>query len=377
MAAAIVAASASYFEGFSGDWESRWVQSKKGDIGKWVVRPGKFFADAELNKGISTSQDAKFYHIASKFPTVVDGSKKLVVQLTVKHEQGIDCGGGYVKIMKSGVKLEDFDGNTDYNVMFGPDICGPPKKMIHIIFNHEGKNLLWKKEERAPDDTLTHQYTLVVDAAAQTYELYVDNEKKASGNLEDDWDFLPPKEIDDPSDKKPADWVDAAEIDDETDTKPANWDSIPAQIKDPDAEKPEDWDEEEDGAWEAPMVPNPEFKGEWKPKRIPNPAYKGVWKPARIANPEYKPSKTLATYADNGAAGFDLWQVKSGTIFDNLYVGNSLEEAQAHAKTTFTDLQEGEKAARDKQDEEARKASEAAAAASNTDAEAEDDEDEL
>ena len=37
----------------------------------------------------------------------------------------------------------------------------------------------------------------------------------------------------------------------------------------PDAKKPEDWDDEEDGDWEAPSIPNPKCKdapgcGEWK-----------------------------------------------------------------------------------------------------------------
>jgi hypothetical protein len=40
------------------------------------------------------------------------------------------------------------------------------------------------------------------------------------------------------------------------------------------AEKPEDWDEEEDGDWEAPRIPNPKCKdapgcGEWKRPTIP------------------------------------------------------------------------------------------------------------
>merc|ERR1712232_9458 len=108
---------------------------------------------------------------------------------------------------------------------------------------------------------------------------------------------------------------------------------------------------------------NPEYKGEWKAKRIPNPEYKGVWKPKRIPNPDYEPSTTLAHYADNGAAGFDIWQVKSGTIFDNLYVGNSVSEAEEKAKATFFDIQDAEKAAKEKIDEEERKAAEAAAAA--------------
>jgi calnexin len=31
----------------------------------------------------------------------------------------------------------------------------------------------------------------------------------------------------------------------------------PSTIPDPEAEKPEDWDDEEDGDWVAPTVPNP------------------------------------------------------------------------------------------------------------------------
>lgn len=30
--------------------------------------------------------------------------------------------------------------------------------------------------------------------------------------------------------------------------------------------QPEDWDDEEDGEWTAPTIPNPEYKGPWKPK---------------------------------------------------------------------------------------------------------------
>lgn len=30
--------------------------------------------------------------------------------------------------------------------------------------------------------------------------------------------------------------------------------------------QPEDWDEEEDGEWTAPTIPNPEYKGPWKAK---------------------------------------------------------------------------------------------------------------
>ena len=59
------------------------------------------------------------------------------------------------------------------------------------------------------------------------------------------------------------------------------------------AEQPEDWDEEEDGEWEPPKVPNPACEtapgcGEWKRPTKLNPAYKGPYYPPMIDNPEYK-----------------------------------------------------------------------------------------
>ncbi len=109
------------------------------------------------------------------------------------------------------------------------------------------------------------------------------------------------QEIDDPTDKKPSDWVDLAEIPDATAVKPDDWDEDapkfildtdavkpevgacvpvcpvlprpgslcvnpsrwcvqgwlddePEMVADPSVEMPEDWDEEEDGSWEAPLV---------------------------------------------------------------------------------------------------------------------------
>lgn len=38
-----------------------------------------------------------------------------------------------------------------------------------------------------------------------------------------------------------------------------DWDK-PENIPDPDAKKPDDWDEDMDGEWEPPMIPNPEYK---------------------------------------------------------------------------------------------------------------------
>merc|ERR1719350_1963806 len=126
--------------------------------------------------------------------------------------------------------------------------------------------------------------------------------------------------IDDPADTKPADWVEDKEIVDGSATQPA------------------DWDTEEDGTWEAPMIPNPEYKGEWKAKRISNPAYKGVWSPKRIPNPEYKEDSELYLYNKKDLAfiGFDLWQVKGGSRFDNILIAAGKKDSDALMKEANT-----------------------------------------
>jgi calreticulin len=153
-------------------------------------------------------------------------------------------------------------GDSPYYIMFGPDICGFSTKKVHVIFNYKGQNLLVKKDIKCKDDELTHLYTLIVNPD-NTYIVKIDNEKVESGKLEEDWDFLPPKRIPDPSASKPADWEDSEKIDDPADQKPADWDNEPEFISDPDATKPDDWDEEMDGEWQPPKINNPAFRGEW------------------------------------------------------------------------------------------------------------------
>merc|ERR1712227_846435 len=343
-----------YFEeDFSGDWESRWVQSKaKSDLGEMKVSAGKFFGDEEAGKGLQTSQDAKFYAISAKMKEFSNADKTLVVQFSVKHEQDIDCGGGYLKL--GAYEPEKFRGDLKYNVMFGPDICGSSTKKTHVIFNYKEKNLDKKKEVRCESDTLSHLYTLIVKPD-NTYEVQIDMNKVDSGSLSEGWAFLEPKQIRDPDEKKPSDWVDEAEIDDPADKKPDGYDAIPAKIADPKAKKPDDWDDESDGAWEAPQIDNPEFKGPWKAKRIKNPAYKGVWEAKLIDNPKYVADDNLYKYANFGSVGIDVWQVKPGTIFDNLLITDDVEYAKTHGEKTWKAQKDGEKKMKEKADEEKRK----------------------
>jgi len=242
-----------------------------------------------------------------------------------------------------------------------------------------------RPQVKTETDHLSHLYTLVVEPD-NTFKVMIDQKVVREGALDAAWDFLLPKEIKDPDVKKPADWVDAKQIPDPDDVKPDNWDNIPASVPDAEASKPDDWDDEEDGEWEAPMVDNPEFKGEWRPKMIDNPEYKGSWVHPLVPNPAYIEDKNLhARCTDCTHVGFELWQVKSGTIFDDIIVTDSLEEANADAAEGFLKRQGPEKEQHDAAEAEkaeaaaaARKEQEAAAAAAgeaSADEEEEEEED--
>jgi len=359
-----------YFkETFDATWEDRWVTS--GD-GKFSLSAGDFYGDAEADKGLMTTQDARFYHMSSTFDEFSNKGKDVVLSFSVKHGQNIDCGGGYLKFTGAGLDTSKFNGDTDYNVMFGPDICGSSTKKVHVILNYNGKNVELNKNIACKTDELTHFYTLVLKSD-NTYEVHIDGEKKESGSLKEDFDFLEAKEIEDPALSKPTDWVDEAMIDDPEDVKPEGHDDITAQIVDPEAEKPDDWDDEDDGEWEAPQIANPEYTGEWHAKRIDNPAYEGVWVHPKIANPDFVDDNEIYSFESFGGVGVDVWQVKSGSIFDNVIIADTLEEVTAF--NTEVGNQEAEKAMKKTQDDEKSAADEAARKAADEAAAAEDDED--
>lgn len=70
--------------------------------------------------------------MSTKFTPFTNKDKPLVVQFSVKHEQNIDCGGGYLKVFDCSLDQKDMHGESPYQLMFGPDICGPGTKKVRI-----------------------------------------------------------------------------------------------------------------------------------------------------------------------------------------------------------------------------------------------------
>ncbi|KAG8967338.1 hypothetical protein FRC03_010183 [Tulasnella sp. 419] len=83
------------------------------------------------------------------------------------------------------------------------------------------------------------------------------------------------------------------------------------------------------------MKANPLYKGVWQAPLIDNPAYKGVWKPRLIPNPNYFEDPSPANLHPIGGVGFEIWSMTEDILFDNIYIGQSPDEAKALAKQTF------------------------------------------
>lgn len=69
--------------------------------------------------GLQTSQDARFYATSARFEPFSNEGKSLVIQFSVKHEQKIDCGGGYVKVFPADLDQTAMHGESSYYIMFG------------------------------------------------------------------------------------------------------------------------------------------------------------------------------------------------------------------------------------------------------------------
>merc|ERR1712188_207622 len=244
----------------------------------------------------------------------------------------------------------------------------------HLIFNYKGKNVLKKADlaYKQEGEGTSHLYRLVVKPD-NTVRVEIDEEKIYEGSMKEDWELLKPKEIADPEDKKPGDWSDDSMIDDPEDKKPDDW-VTEKRIVDADAKKPDDWDDEEDGEWEAPMKDNPDYKGDWYAKRISNPESKGVWEAKKIDNPEFVDDDAVYKFAEFGFIGFDLWQVKAETIFDNILTTDDLAEADAFA-AKWKALAEVE-SAKKKEEDDAKKAEDDAKKADEKSEDDDDDDDE-
>lgn len=379
-----------FYESFDEAFDGRWIVSEKDDY-KGVWKHAK--SEGHDDYGLLVNEKAKKYAIVKELNEIVSlKDKTIVLQFEARLQNGLECGGAYLKYLRpqeAGWEPKGFDNESPYSIMFGPDKCGSTNK-VHFILKHKNPKSgeyvehHLKYPPSVPADKLSHVYTAMLKPDNEL-RILIDGEEKKKANFFSKEDFdppiIPPQTIPDPDDKKPDDWderekisdPDAVkpddwdedapiEIEDEEAVKPEGWlDEEPEEIDDPDASKPEDWDDEEDGEWEAPKITNPKcetapgcgewrrpmkrnpaYKGKWHAPLIDNPNYKGIWKPQQIPNPNYfeldKPD-----FEPIAAIGIEIWTMQDGILFDNILIAGDEKISESYRHTTWKPKFEVEK----------------------------------
>ena len=285
-----------FFESFgSHKAESYWHPSDAENYtGAWQIEktvPPRMRAN---EMALVTKSKSSYSAVSTKFSTPIDNKNKdLVLQYEMRPQMAFTCAGAYIKLFRdpdfSPSKLTN---ETEHIMMFGPDKCGP-KNAVQFIYHHQHpiRNLFLEKvatnPPKAPNDLLTHLYTLVV-RKNNTYSILIDNVEKSRGSLYFDVEprLLEPREF---TDKKPSDYNDRDE-----------W------IVDKQDKKPADWDE----------------NTEWKPRAIRNPNYQKEWKPTVTRNPYYFMDMHPSDFEPFTGIGFELWAVNRELAFSNVLIAH-------------------------------------------------------
>ena len=327
-------------ERFNEGWEKRWVKSQKNPPGKpfgrWQWTAGNTPGDPRIQRGLKTLDNHRHYCISGRFQkcwTKEDKGKPLIVQYTHKQDQPVICGGIYIKLLPDGLDQKRFTGSTPYGLMFGPDICHAHTNVIKFLISRNGTNFNMNSHVDPNRDGHTHLLTLRLYGNA-SFAIYKDGEQVHYATFKDDFDYEGPKYILDPYDRKPDDWDEREFVVDPDDVKPDDWDERKL-IEDAKAVKPDLWNDEIDGEWKPPMIPNPNYRGIWKPREIVNAEYMGVWRPRKMLNPDYSPDDEFGVFDDLCYWGIDVLQDNAGSIFDNFLVTDNFTYAEEMAKEVF------------------------------------------
>ncbi|GLT72173.1 hypothetical protein SLA2020_441280 [Shorea laevis] len=347
-ASQICASDVIYYEPFDEPFEGRWIVSQKDDY-KGVWKHSK--SEGHDDYGLLVSDKARKYAIVKELDQISLKDRTVVLQFEVRLQDGLECGGAYLKYLRpqgAGWQPKEFDNESPYSIMFGPDKCGSTNK-VHFIFKHKNPKSgeyvehHLKNPPSVPSDKLSHVYTAILKPDNEL-SILIDGEEKKKANFLSADDFEPPlipdKTIPDPNDKKPEDWDERAKIPDPNAVKPDDWDEEapmeikdeeavkpegwlddePEEVDDPESIKPEDWDDEEDGEWEPPKLIIRNYKGVWKPQQIPNPDY------FELEKPDFEPI---------AAIGIEIWTMQDGVLFDNILIAGDEKVAESYRLTTW------------------------------------------
>lgn len=183
-------------------------------------------SEGHADYGLLVSEKANKYAIVKELDDILNlNDRKFILQFDVRLQNGLECGGAYLKYLQpqeAGWKLEEFDNDSPYSVMFGPDKCGSNDK-VHFIFRHKNPKTAKYVEHRLKNppsmisDKFSHVYTAILRPNNEL-RILIDGKETKKANFLSPKDFEPAlisnKTIPDPNDKKPQDWDEREKIPD-------------------------------------------------------------------------------------------------------------------------------------------------------------------
>ncbi|XP_060040723.1 calreticulin-3 isoform X2 [Erinaceus europaeus] len=197
----------------------------------------------------------------------------------------------------------------------GPDICGFDLKKVHVILHFQNQYHHNKKPIRCKVDAFTHLYTLVLRPDL-TYAVKIDGQVVEAGSVEYDWQL--------------------------TSLRSARRAAARAREQAGAGHQAQDWEKQF-------LDTSTSTAGEWSPgldgaALLQKPPYQDGLRPEGISGDvwlqEERPPSSwaefdLTEFEDIGAIGLDLWQVRSGTIFDNFLITDDEDYAERFGRATW------------------------------------------
>jgi calnexin len=96
---------------------------------------------------------------------------------------------------------------------------------------------------------------------------------------------------------------------DEQDEEDGDW--IPPMVPNPKCE------DVGCGPWSAPSIRNPDYKGKWTVPKIANPEYKGEWAPRQVSNPAFFEDSSPSDFTKIAGIGIELWTMTEDILCES------------------------------------------------------------
>lgn len=107
----------------------------------WSFAEPKVYPGFEGDRGLLLASPVNYYAVSTALRRpIFFGKETFVLQYEVKFQEGLECGGAYIKLFRAPIEStstlfrpERLDDQTPYTVMFGPDRCGTTDKVLNHL----------------------------------------------------------------------------------------------------------------------------------------------------------------------------------------------------------------------------------------------------